>query len=91
MMYHFVEPPYDHVSLRYQFYSTFTLWPKEIRSDLRAGMKAKHYEDFDLSEKYIRRCDLMRQSITHVIEPMPLGLGRQPKPSRLLATVQTLT
>lgn len=35
------------------------MWPKEIRSDLRAGMKAKHYKEYDLSERYIRRYDLM--------------------------------
>lgn len=39
----------------YQFYTTFTLWPKELRSDLRAGIKARNQGDFSLSEKYLAR------------------------------------
>nr|VWO95330.1 Fork-head domain-containing protein [Ganoderma boninense] len=39
----------------YQFYNTFTLWPPEVRADLRAGIKAKNQGDFDLSERYLRR------------------------------------
>jgi len=46
------------------------MWPKEIRSDLRAGMKAKHYKDFDLSERYIRRYDSLQQSIIYGVESM---------------------
>ncbi|TFY75127.1 hypothetical protein EWM64_g8886 [Hericium alpestre] len=40
---------------RYEFYNTFTMWPKEVRSDLRAGIKAKHQQDYALSERYLRR------------------------------------
>ena len=44
------------LSYRYQFYNTFTMWPKEVRGDLRAGIKAKHQGDFETSEKFLRRC-----------------------------------
>jgi len=33
-------------------------------------MKAKHYKDFDLSERYIRRYDLVQQSIIYDAESM---------------------
>ncbi|OBZ67454.1 TPR repeat-containing protein P27G11.02 [Grifola frondosa] len=39
----------------YQFYSIFTMWPEEVRGDLRAGIKAKHQNDLNLSERYLRR------------------------------------
>ncbi|KAI0659691.1 hypothetical protein C8Q70DRAFT_980398 [Cubamyces menziesii] len=39
----------------YQFYTTFTMWPPEVRADLRAGIKAKHQGDFDLSARYLKR------------------------------------
>ncbi|KAI0370552.1 hypothetical protein BV20DRAFT_281681 [Pilatotrama ljubarskyi] len=39
----------------YQFYTTFTMWPPEVRSDLRAGVKAKHQGDHDLSARYLQR------------------------------------
>ncbi|KAJ2989235.1 hypothetical protein NUW54_g8850 [Trametes sanguinea] len=39
----------------YQFYSTFTMWPPEVRGDLRAGIKAKHQGDHDLSARYLQR------------------------------------
>ncbi|KAI0319235.1 hypothetical protein OF83DRAFT_1111472 [Amylostereum chailletii] len=39
----------------YDFYATFTMWPEEIRGDLRAGVKAKHQGDFALSERFLRR------------------------------------
>ncbi|GJE94833.1 hypothetical protein PsYK624_110080 [Phanerochaete sordida] len=39
----------------YEFYTMFTVWPKEVRSDLRAGIKAKNQEDLGLSERYLRR------------------------------------
>ncbi len=41
---------------RYQFYTTFTMWPPEVRGDLRAGIKAKHQGDLDLSVRYLHRC-----------------------------------
>ncbi len=44
---------------RYQFYTTFTMWPPEVRADLRAGIKAKHQGDLDLSERYLRRYVLL--------------------------------
>ncbi|KAH9833252.1 uncharacterized protein C8Q71DRAFT_875786 [Rhodofomes roseus] len=33
----------------------FTMWPQEVRGDLRAGIKAKNQGDFILSERYLRR------------------------------------
>ncbi|KAL7277232.1 hypothetical protein ACG7TL_009084 [Trametes sanguinea] len=39
----------------YQFYTTFTMWPPEVRGDLRAGIKAKHQGDHDLSARYLQR------------------------------------
>ncbi|KAH9852253.1 hypothetical protein C2E23DRAFT_826531 [Lenzites betulinus] len=39
----------------YQFYTTFTMWPPEVRGDLRAGIKAKHQGDLDLSARYLQR------------------------------------
>ncbi|KAI0676353.1 hypothetical protein C8Q78DRAFT_1073170 [Trametes maxima] len=39
----------------YQFYSTFTMWPPEVRGDLRAGIKAKNQGDLDLSARYLQR------------------------------------
>ena len=46
------------------------MWPKEIRSDLRAGVKAKHYKDYDLSERYIRRYGMFLRPITYDAESM---------------------
>ncbi|EPQ50123.1 hypothetical protein GLOTRDRAFT_82573 [Gloeophyllum trabeum ATCC 11539] len=39
----------------YQFYQTFTLWPPEVRGDLRAGIKAKRNGDLVLAERYLHR------------------------------------
>ncbi|KAI0947767.1 hypothetical protein AcW1_009444 [Taiwanofungus camphoratus] len=47
----------------YEFYSTFTMWPKEVRGDLRAGVKAKNQSDLSLSERYLRRAYDTAQSL----------------------------
>ncbi|OSX60883.1 hypothetical protein POSPLADRAFT_1146055 [Postia placenta MAD-698-R-SB12] len=39
----------------YEFYSAFTMWPQEVRGDLRTGIKAKNQGDFERSERYLRR------------------------------------
>ncbi|KAG2139528.1 hypothetical protein BD769DRAFT_1350790 [Suillus cothurnatus] len=39
----------------YEFYTSFTLWPEQVRGDLRAGIKAKNQGDLSLSERYITR------------------------------------
>ncbi|KAF7977333.1 hypothetical protein HWV62_4115 [Athelia sp. TMB] len=39
----------------YDFYSALSLWPKEIKGDLRAGLKARNQGDLGLSERYLRR------------------------------------
>ena len=41
---------------RYEFYQMFTMWPKELRADLRAGIKAKYQGNYKLSEQYLRKC-----------------------------------
>ncbi|QRW18758.1 TPR-2 domain-containing protein [Rhizoctonia solani] len=38
----------------YDFYSTFTTWPKELRSDLRSAVKADMQGDYKISEAYFR-------------------------------------
>jgi SPX domain protein involved in polyphosphate accumulation len=40
---------------RYEIYDTLTLWPPEVRSDLRSGLRAKHRGDLDASEQYLQR------------------------------------
>ncbi len=42
-------------SNRYEFYSALTMWPPEVRGDLRAGLKARNQGNFELSERYLRR------------------------------------
>jgi len=39
----------------YDFYNALALWPDEIRSDLRAGLKARNQDNLGLSERYLRR------------------------------------
>ncbi|KIJ36949.1 hypothetical protein M422DRAFT_260573 [Sphaerobolus stellatus SS14] len=41
----------------YEFYSMFTLWPKDggLRDDLRAGIKAQHSQNYNLAERFLRR------------------------------------
>ncbi|KIP07301.1 hypothetical protein PHLGIDRAFT_13329 [Phlebiopsis gigantea 11061_1 CR5-6] len=39
----------------YEFYSMFTVWPKEVRGDLRAGIKAKNQGDLGMSEQFLNR------------------------------------
>ncbi|KAF5381342.1 hypothetical protein D9615_008361 [Tricholomella constricta] len=39
----------------YDIYGMMTLWPPEVRTDLRGGLKAKNKGDLKLSEQYLRR------------------------------------
>lgn len=39
----------------YDFYSMLTLWPPEVRADLRAAVKATHREDNVRAEAYFRK------------------------------------
>jgi len=39
----------------YEFYSTFTTWPKDLRGDLRSAVKADMQGDHKISEAYFRR------------------------------------
>ena len=43
---------------RYEFYSSFAIWPEEVRSDLRAGVKAKQQGNLALSRKLLTQCVL---------------------------------
>jgi hypothetical protein len=38
---------------RYEFYSSFAIWPEEVRADLRAGVKAKQQGNLALSRKLL--------------------------------------
>ncbi|CAE7169575.1 unnamed protein product [Rhizoctonia solani] len=48
----------------YEFYSTFTTWPKELRGDLRSAIKAEMQGDYKISEAYFRRALEKAQSLT---------------------------
>ena len=43
-------------SCSYEFYSSFAIWPEEVRADLRAGVKAKQQGNLALSAKLITQC-----------------------------------
>lgn len=43
-------------SASYEFYSSFAIWPEEVRSDLRAGVKAKQQGNFALSRRLLTQC-----------------------------------
>lgn len=43
---------------RYEFYSSFAIWPEEVRADLRAGVKAKQQGNLALSCKLLTQCVL---------------------------------
>lgn len=45
-------------SCRYEFYSSFAIWPEEVRADLRAGVKAKQQGNLALSGKLLTQCVL---------------------------------
>ncbi|OCB90024.1 hypothetical protein A7U60_g2786 [Sanghuangporus baumii] len=37
----------------YEFYTTLTMWPKEVRGDLRAGLRAKRRGDIKLARRHL--------------------------------------
>ncbi len=45
------------VKFRYDLYATLTMWPEELRQDLRDAVKAKHKGDLDTSVRYFYRYD----------------------------------
>ncbi|KAI6029596.1 hypothetical protein BKA83DRAFT_4220856 [Pisolithus microcarpus] len=56
----------------YQFYKSFTLWPKELRDDLRAGIKARNHGDLNLSERYLTRAYQTALSMPpSILSPFP--------------------
>ena len=58
-------------SISYEFYSSFTIWPEEVRSDLRAGVKAKQQGNFALSRRLLIQCVVCIigiEMVTHVPE-----------------------
>ncbi|KAG8704247.1 hypothetical protein FRC08_002339, partial [Ceratobasidium sp. 394] len=59
----------------YEFYSTFTTWPKDLRGDLRSAVKADHQGNLKISEAYFRRAWDKAQALT----PEQLGGQRHLK------------
>lgn len=45
----------NNMSIRYDIYTLMSMWPEEIKEDLRAGVKAKLSGDFVLSAQYLQR------------------------------------
>jgi len=41
--------------IRYGLYGVMTMWPPEIRQDLRSGLLAKRRGDLDTSSQYLTR------------------------------------
>ena len=66
---------------RYEFYSSFAIWPEEVRADLRAGVKAKQQGNLALSSTLLARC------VLHDFAPL-LALT---KGSRALKTALSLS
>ncbi|KAF9225946.1 hypothetical protein BS17DRAFT_777932 [Gyrodon lividus] len=56
----------------YEFYSLFTLWPEELRADLRAGIQARNQGDPSVSERYLTRAYQTALSLS------PLALSPNP-------------
>ncbi|KAG8728991.1 hypothetical protein FRC12_021334, partial [Ceratobasidium sp. 428] len=48
----------------YEFYSTFTTWPKDLRGDLRSAVKAEYQGELKISEAYFRRALDKAQALT---------------------------
>ncbi|KAG9075431.1 hypothetical protein FRC06_010086, partial [Ceratobasidium sp. 370] len=48
----------------YEFYSTYTTWPKDLRGDLRSAVKAEYQGEFKISEAYFRRAWGKAQALT---------------------------
>ncbi|KAI0346436.1 hypothetical protein BDW22DRAFT_1425907 [Trametopsis cervina] len=56
----------------YDFYNTLTMWPPEVRKDLRAGIKARNQGDLDLSERYLTRAlDTAQKLPLELLSPEP--------------------
>lgn len=65
---------------RYEFYSSFAIWPEDVRSDLRAGVKAKQQGNLALSRKLLTQCVLPYLCASAVIETRVKG-----SPDRFIA------
>ncbi|EJC99248.1 uncharacterized protein FOMMEDRAFT_170567 [Fomitiporia mediterranea MF3/22] len=48
----------------YEFYMTLTMWPMELRGDLRAGLKAKNRGDLKLAQRHLTRAWMTIQSLS---------------------------
>ena len=44
--------------MRYEFLAMLTVWPEEVRGDLRAGLRAMARGDIKLSQRHLMRCVL---------------------------------
>ncbi|KAF8220921.1 hypothetical protein L208DRAFT_727251 [Tricholoma matsutake] len=53
----------ERMSYMYNFYHTVTLWPSEVRKDLRSGIRAKHSGDLNASEQYLQRAWTIAKSL----------------------------
>jgi hypothetical protein len=58
----------------YEIYTSFTLWPVEVRKDLRAGIRAKIQGDLALSERFLARCVFAAVGILILIASFVLSL-----------------
>jgi len=70
---------------RYEFYSSFAIWPEEVRSDLRAGVKAKQQGNLALSRKLLTQCVLPYLCASAAIEPRVKS-----PPDRLIAPARPI-
>lgn len=43
------------LGFRYEVYGTLTMWPQEVRGDLREALKAKEKPDLTTSAAYLQR------------------------------------
>lgn len=44
-----------------------TMWPEEVRGDLRAGLRAKARGDLKLSQRHLMRCEALFVLMTTVL------------------------
>ncbi|KAH8113961.1 hypothetical protein DFH11DRAFT_1509828 [Phellopilus nigrolimitatus] len=56
----------------YEFYATLTMWPKEVRGDLRSGLRAKERDDLKLSQRHLMKAwEVVRTLPSSALSPEP--------------------
>ncbi|KAI0701375.1 hypothetical protein BC835DRAFT_1411516 [Cytidiella melzeri] len=56
----------------YDFYTSFTMWPKEVKRDLRAGIETRNTGDLNVSERFLTRAlDNARNLPLEELSPEP--------------------